>query len=152
MVETLFQSARLLLGLNCLEPGVEQRVHTHEGERPATTPARRGSVLNLETIKDYRSHIPRKDGGVGKATLFQSARLLLGLNCLEPGVEQRVHTHEGQDKFYHVLEGRGEFTVGDEVREAGVGHTVWAPSEVLHGVRNRGEERLVLLVGIAPSP
>jgi mannose-6-phosphate isomerase-like protein (cupin superfamily) len=106
----------------------------------------------LETIKDYRSHIPRKDGGVCKATLFQSARLLLGLNCLEPGVEQRVHTHEGQDKFYHVLEGRGEFTVGDEVREAGVGHTVWAPSEVLHGVRNRGEERLVVLVGIAPSP
>ena len=119
-------------------------------ESPATTPARRGSVLNLETIKDYRSHIPRKDGGVGKATLFQSARLLLGLNCLEPGVEQRVHTHEGQDKFYHVLEGRGEFTVGDEVREAGVGHTVWAPSEVLHGVRNRGEERLVVLVGISP--
>ena len=39
-----------------------------------------------------------------------------------------------------------------EVRDAGVGHTVWAPSEVLHGVRNRGEERLVLLVGIAPSP
>ena len=71
----------------------------------------------METIKDYRSHIPRKDGGVGKATLFQSTRLLLGLNCLEPGVEQRVHTHEGQDKFYHVLEGRGEFTVGDEVRE-----------------------------------
>ena len=43
----------------------------------------------METIKDYRSHIPRKDGGVGKAILFQSARLLLGLNCLEPGVEQR---------------------------------------------------------------
>jgi mannose-6-phosphate isomerase-like protein (cupin superfamily) len=109
-------------------------------------------MLHVEAIKDYRSHVPSKGGGVGKATLFQSPRLLLGLNCLEPGVEQRVHTHEGQDKFYHVLEGHGEFTVGDDVREAGVGHTVWAPAEVLHGVRNRGEERLVLLVGIAPSP
>jgi quercetin dioxygenase-like cupin family protein len=106
----------------------------------------------VEAIKDYRSHVPSKDGGVGKATLFQSTRLLLGLNCLEPGVEQRVHTHEGQDKFYHVLEGRGEFTVGDAVREAGAGRTVWAPAGVVHGVRNRGEERLVLLVGIAPSP
>ena len=106
----------------------------------------------MEAIKDYRSHGPRKDGGVGKATLFQSTRLLLGLNCLEPGVEQRVHTHDGQDKFYHVLEGRGECTVGDAVRDAGSGHTVWAAAGVLHGVRNRGEERLVLLVGIAPSP
>ncbi len=79
----------------------------------------------MEAIKDYRSHVPSKDGGVGKATLFQSTRLLLGLNCLEPGVEQRVHTHDGQDKFYHVLEGRGEFTVGDAVGEAGSGHTVW---------------------------
>ncbi len=93
-----------------------------------------------------------KDGGVGKATLFQSTRLLLGLNSLEPGVEQRVHTHEGQDKFYYVIEGRGEFTVGDAVREATAGHTVWAPAGVLHGVRNRSGERLVLLVGIAPSP
>ena len=46
----------------------------------------------MEAIKDYRSHVPSRDGGVGKATLFQSTRLLLGLNCLEPGVEQRVHT------------------------------------------------------------
>ncbi len=106
----------------------------------------------METIKNYRSHVPIKDGGVGKATLFQSTRMLLGLNSLEPGVEQRVHTHEGQDKFYHVLEGYGEFTVGDAVHEAGAGHTVWAPTGVLHGVRNRREERLVLLVGIAPSP
>jgi mannose-6-phosphate isomerase-like protein (cupin superfamily) len=113
---------------------------------------KRREIFHVEAIKNYRSHVPSKDGGVGKSTLFQSTHLLLGLNCLEPGVEQRVHTHEGQDKFYHVLEGCGEFTVGDTLQEAGAGHTVWAPAGVLHGVRNRGEERLVLLVGIAPSP
>ena len=106
----------------------------------------------MEAFQDYRSLVPAGRGGVGKASLFASERLLLGLNALDSGVEQAVHTHEDQDKFYHVLEGRGEFTVGAVVREVGPGYTVWAPAGVDHGVRNRGTGRLVLLVGIAPAP
>jgi quercetin dioxygenase-like cupin family protein len=106
----------------------------------------------MDAFKDYRQHVPVKAGGVGKTTLFSSQHLLLGLNGLEPGAEQAVHTHAGQDKFYHVLEGRGLFTVGDRVREAGPGEVVWAPAGVGHGVRNDRAERLVLLVGIAPAP
>jgi len=87
-----------------------------------------------------------------KATLFQSGRLMLGLNCLEPGQAQRAHVHAEQDKFYFVVEGTGEFEVGDESRAAGEGMVVWAPAGVSHGVVNRGEKRLVLLVGIAPFP
>ena len=106
----------------------------------------------MQTIKNYRDHVVDGADRVGKATLFRSDQLLLGLNALEPGVAQSVHTHEGQDKFYYGLEGQGEFTVGDDVRAAGVGHIVWAPTGVEHGVKNRGTERLVLLVGMAPAP
>lgn len=106
----------------------------------------------MEFFKDYRDHAPNVESGAGKATLFKSPRLLLGLNGLAPGAEQTLHTHEGQDKFYHVLEGRGRFTVGEEAREAGPGEVVWAPSGAVHGVQNVGKERLVLLVGIAPAP
>lgn len=106
----------------------------------------------METFEDYRDHVPTKDGGVGKSTLFRSSALLLGLNGLAPGAEQAVHSHADQDKFYHVLEGRGRFTVGDEEREAGPGTVVWAAAGVPHGVSNPGEGRLVLLVGIAPAP
>ena len=106
----------------------------------------------LEAFKDYRDHVSAKADGVGKATLFRTPRLLLGLNTLEPGIEQPVHTHHGQDKFYHVIEGRGVFTVGTTQREAGPGEVVWATSGVDHGVRNDGAERLILLVGIAPAP
>jgi len=106
----------------------------------------------MTCFTDYRDHVPELGTRVAKATLFQSGRLLLGLNALGPDVEQAVHTHDDQDKFYHVLEGRGEFTVGDTVREAGPGEVVWAPAGVEHGVRNRTGSRVVLLVGIAPSP
>lgn len=87
-----------------------------------------------------------------KATLFQSERLMLGLNCLEPGQSQRAHVHGDQDKFYFVVEGTGDFEVGDDARTAGEGMVVWAPAGVSHGVTNRGATRLVLLVGIAPFP
>ena len=87
-----------------------------------------------------------------KSTLFQSTRLMLGLNCLEPGQAQHAHVHGDQDKFYFVVEGTGEFEVGDESRSAGEGMVVWAPAGVRHGVTNRGDRRLVLMVGIAPFP
>ncbi len=106
----------------------------------------------MRFFSDYRDHVGAHPTKFFKSTLFQSDRLLLGLNCLEPGQEQHVHTHAGQDKFYFVVEGSGTFTVGDEVRDAGAGTTIWAPADVPHGVVNTGTERLVVLVGIAPGP
>jgi quercetin dioxygenase-like cupin family protein len=101
---------------------------------------------------DYRSATGANPEKFFKSTLFQSERLLLGLNCLEPGQEQHVHTHAGQDKFYFVVEGSGTFRVDAELREVGAGHVIWAPADVPHGVVNSGQGRLVLLVGIAPAP
>lgn len=87
-----------------------------------------------------------------KTTLFRGDALLLGLNCLEPGQVQAAHDHADQDKFYYVIEGQGGFQVGDEFATAGAGELVWAPAGVVHGVRNDGQTRLTLLVGIAPAP
>lgn len=87
-----------------------------------------------------------------KATLFRSSRLMLGLNCLDPGQSQRVHTHGDQDKFYFVVEGEGTFTVGEHTRRARAGTLVWAPAGEAHGVENAADGRLVLLMGMAPPP
>jgi quercetin dioxygenase-like cupin family protein len=101
-------------------------------------------------ITHYSQHTGANATKFFKSTLFQSPNLLLGLNCLEPGQTQAVHAHAGQDKFYFVVEGTGEFVLGAETRPAGPGSVVWAPAGEPHGVANRGEARLVLLVGIAP--
>ncbi len=103
-------------------------------------------------FKDYRAHTGSNPDKFFKSTLFHSANLLLGLNCLEPGQTQSAHAHGDQDKFYFVLEGEGEFMVGDEKQKAGAGAIIWAPAGVDHGVTNIGAQRLVLLVGIAPAP
>jgi mannose-6-phosphate isomerase-like protein (cupin superfamily) len=62
-----------------------------------------------------------------------------------------VHAHAAADKFYLVLAGRGDFVVGDEQQTAEAGIVVVAAAGVPHGVTNTGDERLSLLVAIAPS-
>ncbi|MSR22527.1 MAG: cupin domain-containing protein [Gemmatimonadetes bacterium] len=79
-------------------------------------------------VTNYRAHVGAREDGHFRSTLFRSERLLLGLNCLEPGQIQAEHVHNDQDKFYLVQEGRGEFAVGEERFGAGPGQVVWAPA------------------------
>ncbi len=87
-----------------------------------------------------------------KTTLFQSERLLAGLNTLLPGQEQALHEHASQDKFYLVLAGSGDFTVGNETHRCTAGEMIVAPAGTPHGVANDGEGLLCFLTVIAPAP
>ena len=104
------------------------------------------------TVEYWRDRQGVSEGRHFKATLFRGERLLLGVNCLEPGQTQEVHVHADQDKAYIVEAGTGVFTVGEERQEVGPGGIVWAPAGAPHGVTNTGAERLVLVVAIAPAP
>lgn len=106
----------------------------------------------MTNFADYQTHTGSNPNKFFKSTLFQSQRMLLGLNCLDPGQTQSVHTHADQDKFYFVVDGEGEFQVGEETRKCGPGLVVWVPAGAKHGVTNTRTHLLVLLVGIAPAP
>ena len=103
-------------------------------------------------IAHYQDHVGSRAEKFYKTTLFQGDYLMLGLNCLESGQVQTVHDHPDQDKFYFVLEGHGHFTVGQDKIEAGEGNIIWAEAGLPHGVENKGDGRLVILMGIAPPP
>ena len=100
---------------------------------------------------DWREHAGANSEKFYKTTLWQGEQVMIGMNCLEPHQSQSVHAHQGADKFYFVLAGSGRFTVGDEEREAVEGTLVIAPAGVPHGVTNMDDERLSLLVAIAPG-
>ena len=89
---------------------------------------------------------------MGKATLFESPRLLVGLNAFEPGQEHRLHAHAGQDKVYHVLAGDGLFLIDGQDLPMTAGDLLVAPQGVPHGVRNNGPGRLLVLAVLAPAP
>ena len=89
---------------------------------------------------------------MGKTTLFRSDRLLVGLNAFEPGQEHRLHAHQGMDKVYHVLQGSGVFLLSEREERMEAGTMLIAPEGVPHGIRNDGDERLVVLAVLAPAP
>ena len=89
---------------------------------------------------------------MAKATIFRSERIMVGLNCFEPGQEHKLHAHEGMDKVYHVLSGQGTFLLDDREIAMEAGVMLVAPEGVAHGVRNDSADRLVVLAVLAPSP
>lgn len=99
-----------------------------------------------------REHAVFDPARMGKATLFRSPRLLVGLNAFEPGQEHALHSHQGMDKVYYVLEGRGLFLLDDREEPMAAGVLLVAPEGVPHGIRNTGEGPLLVLAMLAPAP
>ena len=89
---------------------------------------------------------------MGKATLFRSERVMVGLNCFEPGQEHALHAHQGMDKVYHVISGSGHFLLEDRELPMEAGVMLIAPEGVAHGIRNDGTEQLIVLAVLAPAP
>lgn len=89
---------------------------------------------------------------MGKATIFQSSRLLVGLNAFEPGQSHALHAHTGMDKMYQVLEGEGVFLLEGRELPMAAGDLLVAPEGVPHGVKNTGSGRLLVLAILAPAP
>ena len=99
---------------------------------------------------DVRDRVAFSDEKMQKVSLFDTPRCMVDLYCARPGQGQRPHVHGGEDKTYHVLQGRGEFQVGDERQTLGRGGMAHAPAGVEHGLTNPGPDDLVVLVVIAP--
>ena len=103
-------------------------------------------VLNVRDLAAFKADKLNKVG------IFDTDRFFCDVYCFEPGQSQKVHSHDGSDKVYFVLEGRGKVTVGSEVRELTVNEIALAPAGDDHGVVNHTNEKLVMLVFMAPKP
>ena len=103
-------------------------------------------VISLDSVARF------SDEKMQKVPLFDSEKYFCDLYCLRPGQDQRVHTHAESDKIYVVVKGSGLFQIGGEARELSSGQAVIARPGEAHGVRNAGEQDLVLLVFMTPRP
>ncbi len=104
------------------------------------------TVIKPAALAEWRSD------KMGKSTIFESPRLLVGLNAFEPGQSHALHAHPGMDKVYHVLEGRGVFLLEGQELTMEAGDVLVAPENVPHGVRNTGDGRLLVLAILSPAP
>lgn len=104
------------------------------------------------TILRPRDHAVYSPEQMGKSTIFESPRLLVGLNAFEPGQSHALHSHAGMDKVYSVVEGQGVFLLDGRELPMAAGDLLVAPDGVPHGVHNTGAQRLLILAILAPSP
>ena len=108
--------------------------------------------LNHPSVIRPANHAVYSPDKMGKSTIFQSSRLLVGLNAFEPGQTHALHAHAGMDKVYSVIEGEGVFLLADRELPMRAGDLLVAPEGVPHGVRNTGSARLLVLAMLAPAP
>lgn len=99
-----------------------------------------------------QDHAVYRADRMGKATLFRSERMLVGLNAFEPGQEHALHAHAGMDKLYQVVEGEGRFLLDGQTVPMQAGMLLVAPDGVPHGIRNTGSGRLLVLAILSPAP
>ena len=104
------------------------------------------------TVIKPADHAQWRGDKMGKSTLFQSSRLIVGLNAFEPGQSHALHSHAGMDKVYQVVLGSGVFLLEGRELPMQAGDLLVAPEGVPHGVRNDGPDRLLVLAILAPAP
>jgi quercetin dioxygenase-like cupin family protein len=105
----------------------------------------------MKIIK-VRDKVEFKAEKLNKVSLFDTDKFFCDVYCLEPGQTQKVHAHDGSDKVYYVLEGEGKFTVGSDEKVLSADEITIAPSGEDHGVVNHSQDKLVILVFMAPKP
>jgi quercetin dioxygenase-like cupin family protein len=108
--------------------------------------------MNHPTVIRPSEHAAWRADAMGKSTLYESSRLLVGLNALEPGQSHALHAHAGMDKVYLVMEGNGLFLLKDAALPMQAGDLLVAPDGVPHGVENNSKARLLVMALLAPGP
>ena len=76
-----------------------------------------------------------------------SSEISVGIGYLPAGASLKLHKHSSTE-FYHILIGKGEMTINDEIFSIRKGSTVYIPSNVLHRIKAI-EEELSFLYGFA---
>ena len=103
-------------------------------------------VIKLNDVVEFN---PEK---LKKISLFDTKNFFCDLYCIESGQSQKVHSHGGSDKVYYIIKGSGKVTIGGEEKELGPDEITLAPAGEDHGVVNHTQDKLVMLVFMAPKP
>jgi mannose-6-phosphate isomerase-like protein (cupin superfamily) len=69
---------------------------------------------------------------------------------VEPGAQQPPHSHDPQ-QVYVITRGSGRMKVGEDERDVTVGHLVFIPPDIEHGIVNTGDEVLTYVSAATPA-
>ena len=94
--------------------------------------------INKKEKLELKNQVEYQEGQVVSKTLVQNDYVSMRLFSFDKGEETSTHA-AGGDAMVTVLEGKGRFTVADEVFYLEAGETLIMPKDIPHAVY--GEER-----------
>ncbi len=120
-------------------------------ERPSIE--RRASIRNIAEVP--WDELPGHHGGALSKLLVHpdttgARQLDHRISCYAPKAQVALHSHKVQEQVYHVLEGEGLMTIGDERRVVRRHDVVFLPPGIPHALENTGTTNLVFIVVTAP--
>jgi mannose-6-phosphate isomerase-like protein (cupin superfamily) len=105
---------------------------------------------SLHEIKPYTT----KDGSQVRELMHPEVhgnkKLSFAQAVIEPGCATVSHVHKTSEEIYHVVQGKGMMTLGEEQFFIGPGDTVCILPYLSHRVENTGHEPLIIYCCCAP--
>jgi mannose-6-phosphate isomerase-like protein (cupin superfamily) len=124
-----------------------------------TTTDTKNLVLTLKDEIENRVGFEKRGSGDDiiagymSKTLFKE-KLWVLIADIEPSMKKAAHAHPDSDSILIILEGEGEYFMGDEhtTRHVKVGDVCIAPAGELHGVYNTGTVNVRYMAIEGPTP
>lgn len=79
-----------------------------------------------------------------KATLSKNKNMM-GYSVFKPGIDTKQKIHVAAEELAYIVSGSGKLTVGKKVLPFKQNDSLYIPHGVPHGVRNDGEEDVVMV-------
>lgn len=103
-------------------------------------------TVNINDIREFDS----KD--ILKKVPLETDKFVFNTYFLEPRQLLRLHMHPASDELFYIIEGRVQFSVGNNQVMVDSGSVVYGPAKIPHGIVNSGNNPIVMLSVQAPKP
>jgi mannose-6-phosphate isomerase-like protein (cupin superfamily) len=103
-------------------------------------------TVNIGDIKEFDSKAILRKGPL------ETDKIVFNTYFLEPRQLLRLHMHPASDELFYIVEGQGQFTVGDDQVMVSSGSAIYGPTGVPHGLVNSSKSPIVMISVQAPKP
>ena len=103
-------------------------------------------MVNLSDIKGFD---PKE---LMKKVPLASEKIVFNGYFFEPAQVLRLHKHPAAEEFFFIVEGDGQFTVGNDQVMVHDGSIIFGPANTPHGLVNSGTRNMVMVSVQGPKP
>ena len=101
--------------------------------------------IKKQEVLSLKEQVAYQEGQVVSKTLVQNELVSVTIFSFDQGEEISTHA-SGGDAMVTVLDGKGRFTIGDQVYYLDQGQTIIMPKDIPHAVYGEKKFKMLLVV------